>query len=701
MSPQEIATSRCPLVGDDWVALASPAPGVAMSSRVEAIAQHVRSGVQTTMQALEAPEAYAAAFAPRISGLGFSVTADELPERAARALVAEWLVGYAVGAVSNGASFAEAERWFYGGVELEHLGFGLRERFEAPCSRDEAFALLPYVLDALRPGTRRELLRDVSAASDRRIRKHFGAFYTPADVAAQMTRWVAPEPGNTCLDPACGTGVFLRAAVHQGELDAENVFGCDVDPAIVDAAAFVVLATTIASGWRLPSPWAGWHLARLNLATIDALQLTRCNHKAPSERTREVADIRRELLRGAIPAAAAQQAPSFELGELFPSLAGGAEIVLSNPPYAKIGRSANFIDLGGFRSLARARVTPSVRAEALFVEQLWRLTDPNSGRGSLVLPLSIASSSRAEFLGLRRAIQEQGGKWTFSFFDRAPDGLFGDDVKTRNSIVVYRAGGPRSMKTTGLLRWTSRTRRRFLETIKPVPVEADIADCIPKLGSSAEVDLYRAVRALSGRLRDDLLASRSGREVSAPTLFDGQGPAARLAVASTAYNWIGVVRDPAQLRVDGHTSENTLSQLTLATTELADAAYAVLSSRIVFWLWRVESDGFHVTGRFLEDLPFRLSVLGDSLLCLAELGRQLWEDVLGRAIWSINKGRRTVAYPPIHSPVLDVVDDAVLEAFGLREHAERCDVRQWHQNVVVVDFSEHKRLAQLAGGTRA
>jgi hypothetical protein len=671
-----------------------------MTGRVEAIAGHVRSRVQVTARSLHAAEAYISVFAPRVSGLGFSVTRRDLAERAARALVAEWLVGYAVGALSNGASLAEAEEWFYGEVELESLALGLCEPLEAPCSRDEAFALLPYVLDALRAGTRRELLRDVSVASDRRLRKHLGAFYTPADVAAQMTRWVAPEPRDTCLDPTCGTGVFLRAAVRQGGLDPDSVFGCDVDPATADAAAFVVLATAIASGWRFPSPWAGWHLARLNLATVDALQLTCGNRRAPTERGGEVAAVRRELLRGDVPAAAVRQAPSFELGELFPFLAGGATIILSNPPYAKIGRSARSLDARSFESLARTRVTPGVRAEALFVEQLWRLTKPSCGRGSLVLPLSIASSSRAEFMGLRRAIQEQGGKWTFSFFDRAPDGLFGDDVKTRNTIVVYRAGGPTSLKTTGLLRWTSRTRRRFLETIEPVPVQADIGDCIPKLGSSAEAALYGAVRSLPGRLRDDLLASRSGVR-SAHTLFDDQQRGARLAVASTAYNWIGVVREPGRLTADGHTSENALSQLVFATAELADAAYAVLSSRVVFWLWRVESDGFHVTARFLEGLPFRLSAVSAGLPRLAEVGRQLWEDVLLRPAWSVNKGRRTVAYPPIHSPVLEVVDDAVLAAFGLREHAQSCDVRQWHQNVVVVDFSEHKRLAQLAGGTRA
>jgi hypothetical protein len=672
-----------------------------MTTRVEAIAQHVRSAVRATALDLKTPGAYNAVFAPRVTGLGFSVTPDGVSDRAARALVAEWLVGYAVGAISDDASLADAEQWFYGGAALEQFGCDLREQFEVPCSREEAFALLPYVLDALRPGTRRELLRDLGAGPDRRTRKHRGAFYTPADVAAQMTRWVGATRADTCLDPTCGTGVFLRAAVCQGDLDPTNIFGCDVDPAIVDATAFVVLAAALASGWSCPSPWAGWHLIRLNLATIDSLRLARGADEAPAERVREVMSARRDLLGGRVPPPAGEQEPSPMLGELFPLLARGADVILSNPPYAKIGASLRSIDLRGFRSVTWARPTAGLRAEALFVEQLWRLTESSSGRGSLVLPLSVASSSRAEFVGLRRAIQEQPGRWAFSFYDRAPDGLFGDDVKTRNSIVVYRASGHDSLKTTGLQRWTSRTRRRFLETIEPVRIEADIAECIPKLGSPAEAALYAVVRGLYGRLGDDLLVRRTRTASSAPRLFDTQNRGCRVAVASTAYNWIGVVRDPLQLSVDGHTSENALSRLNFANAEVADAAYAVLSSRIVFWLWRVESDGFHVTSRFLENLPFRVGRVDRSLPRLSELGRQLWNDVLGRPVRSVNKGRKTVAYPPNRSPLLDLVDDAVLEAFGLREDAARCDVRGWHENVVVVDFTEHKRLAQVAGGTRA
>jgi hypothetical protein len=686
---------------DRWVALASPEPGVAMTSRVEAIARSVRTAVAATASALESPERYLTVFTPRVSGLGFDVAGDELLDRAARALVAEWLVAYSVGAVSATASLKDAEDWFYGGQRIERLAPRLPPLFEAPCTGEEVFALLPYLLDALRPGTRREVLRDTTAAADRRIRKQRGAFYTPADVAAQMAKWVAPEADDVCLDPTCGTGVFLRAAIAHGGLAPSSVFGCDLDPAAIDAATFVVLATALAYGWGFHSPWAGWHAVRLNLASLNSLSLELGGEPA-TKRLEEVRAVRRQLLSGAIPPPVVAQATSNELGQLFPSLAEGVDIVLSNPPYATIGEHARSLDAHQFLSLERVRLTSAIRAEALFSEYLWKLTKPASGRGSLVLPLSVATSTRPEFVGLRRAIKGQSGAWAFSFYDRAPDGLFGDDVKTRNTIVVYRAGRRSSIRTTPLLKWTSRTRRTFFATVTPTPIKADLVDCIPKLGSPADAQLYAAVRNLPGRLRDDLLVSHSEGPRSQVDFFEAVLVRSCVAVAPTAYNWIGVARDPRRLVADGHTSENTLCEVVFRDPEVADAAYAVLASRIVFWLWRVESDGFHVTRRFIQELPFRVGGISrKELLRLAELGRRLWDDVAGRAIWSVNKGRTSVGYPSHRSPLIDVVDEAVFEAFGLSMLAARCDVRGWHENVVVVDFSEHKRLARLAGGTHA
>jgi hypothetical protein len=58
-----------------------------------------------------------------------------------------------------------------------------------------------------------------------------GAWYTPAALAETLCRW-AVRPGDRVLDPACGDGVFLRAARLLGALAG----GYDIDPASARAA---------------------------------------------------------------------------------------------------------------------------------------------------------------------------------------------------------------------------------------------------------------------------------------------------------------------------------------------------------------------------------------------------------------------------------------------------------------------------------
>ncbi len=58
-----------------------------------------------------------------------------------------------------------------------------------------------------------------------------GAYFTPAALAETLCRW-AVRPGDRVLDPACGDGVFLRAARAIGALAS----GFDIDPASARAA---------------------------------------------------------------------------------------------------------------------------------------------------------------------------------------------------------------------------------------------------------------------------------------------------------------------------------------------------------------------------------------------------------------------------------------------------------------------------------
>jgi type I restriction-modification system DNA methylase subunit len=116
--------------------------------------------------------------------------------------------------------------------------------------------LLPYILDPHGPGSRLSVKRNPQTGTARARKRAEGVFYTPADVAEYMAGACLDFLDRLCppmvFDPACGTGVFLRAALKQlrilyprqnaFSLASTCLFGADIDPWPLDAAAFVLFA---------------------------------------------------------------------------------------------------------------------------------------------------------------------------------------------------------------------------------------------------------------------------------------------------------------------------------------------------------------------------------------------------------------------------------------------------------------------------
>lgn len=683
----------------DWISHSSPAPGRNFTVLAEGLGSVVRRMNEQAAETLLNPGALARTLAPRIAGLGSSDSAVDSTTLTSRALVGMWLSGYALGFLGPKDSLSTAERWFTGGSRSLPRLAGRNARIDSPelPAPEVVFALLPYLLDPLAPGTRRSTMRRPEESADRRSRKERGVFYTPGDVAAHMAVTATERGISTCLDPCCGTGVFLRAALLTGRCDFEGLFGIDIDPLAADACAFVLATAAIAKMDSWPTPWAAWHSARSRLATADSLQLMARDEGVvePETRLRQFERLSRRLRAGEFPSPAEPQSVAADVAQVFPQLREGADLVISNPPYAQLGPRPLFGGLGSnFSTLGAEGARPATRLEGLFVELAWRLISER-GVFSLVLPLSIATNSSTQFVEVRKGLQALRGELQVSFFDRAPDALFGDDVKTRNTIVRFRAGRPQGLSTSGLLRWTSGTRRGFFSSIEHCVVGAQVASYIPKIGSPAEARLLARLSALPSCL------GAASERVSALTLARGQDSQSEAVfVGPTAYNWLSCSRSTTTLFGEGHSSESQLTAMEFATPQLADATFAILASRVTFWLWRVEGDGFHVTRRFLTRLPFAVHLLPSRVLSeLACVGRELWAAAERRPIVSINKGRRTVSFSSLADPdLVDRADASIARAFGFEEALDAIAIRRWHENLVVVDFERRDRAALVGKG---
>ena len=65
-------------------------------------------------------------------------------------------------------------------------------------------------------------------------RKEFGQFFTPPDLSIKMLEKFENSDG-TVLDPCCGAGNLLAAAIFAG-FKPDNIYGIELDPDILQIA---------------------------------------------------------------------------------------------------------------------------------------------------------------------------------------------------------------------------------------------------------------------------------------------------------------------------------------------------------------------------------------------------------------------------------------------------------------------------------
>ena len=614
-------------------------------------------------------------------------------ELAAWMVVAAWAVGVATGHLGKGATLLEAEGWFLG--DIADTGFAVlvpqASLLEAESAlhdiadRKALCDLLPYILDPHGEGSRMSVMLRPETAEARVRKRAEGVFYTPADVAGFMAAGIIRRLADdaiplTVLDPACGSGVFLRAVLSElqrrspgadaFDLACSCLYGTDVDPWAVNAAAFVVLADCAdAVRARGIAPVTAWHALRLNLAHVNTLRLDpgkALSHDDPARIARLA--CRAALKAGKLPDVSGKSSPAgaLEFHVVFPELAEGARIVIGNPPYADIGPANDLLSLSKRFETFQAAPRPTSDLYPLFVEQMTRLTAPDAHGGAMVLPLSIGCNTGRQFLGLRRLLARTSGHWRFAFFDREPHALFGEDVKTRNAIVMWTRQGCEAevrISTGPLRKWRGGDRARMLESIDFTPIASDIRTGIPKVEGLAQA---AALTVLSA---DRHTVLHAVTHIGRATLSDAmRGDVSTVFVAATAYNFLSVFLRPDALGLSGadELTENPMLALTCPSREAALQVFALLSSKIAFWWWHVHGDGFHVSKHVIETMPVGEAFHGVAFAAeLTRLGESLWAEVATNPVVSRNRGRTSLGFSAAASPLREEIDTLLIEALGL------------------------------------
>lgn len=692
--------------------LSAHRPGRSLAAAVQARQRPLVEARTLLIESLRADtrtqDRFAGIFATRAPKQTTRIDTESSAERAAWALINMYLLA-AAARVPVSDSIRSAEEWFLGG--RGRCLDSLAECVDAATDRASAMllsvvtidsefrTLLPYVLEPFDFAHRLSAKRCATLRELRAKKRTSGTFYTPGDVAATIIGHAVTRvlPGGRAIDPACGTGVFLLSLLREMrregdlrsplEICSESLYGIDISDLAVESCAFV-LAHECLDQELERDPWVLWHTIRLNLWAQDATAIS------VAAGTFEAALAEREIAKGSLTTSANvalgfveqkvitqrslwDECSPGRIWEVFPEASRGFEAVVSNPPY--------------IRGLAE-----SGNVYIRFVELMLRVTNQERGLVGAVLPLSIAFASDHDTRNLRQQLTNGAGVCRFAFFDREPHGLFGEEVKTRSAILLrsFESGdGPTRVQTTPLLRLTSRTRGEVLRSLPAVELErSQIRNGVPKVGTPIEAE---ALRTLS--MRPTLNGVLPFASTSFASCLADEHDSC-VYIGPVAYNFINVAR---RLRApSGSTLPPTRSSFLrceLPTCGDADAVFALFSSRIAYWLWNVDGDGFHVSRKFVDRISSFWSAVGSDVgFQLALRGQELWTAVSAAPIVSVNAGAWSIAFSPLRQQALVTKLDRLL-ALSLRlppdfvEFLEDATVDR-----IVVSPNEHRR-RQLVG----
>lgn len=335
---------------------------------------------------------------------------------------------------------------------------------------------------------------------------------------------------------------------------------------------------------------------------------------------------------------------------------GGFNVIVGNPPYVEIPQEFSRPVLSGLYRTALARWS---RDEDLYTLVMERSLSLLSARGKmgLIVPLSLASSTKRSFIAMREVMMAQPGTWWWSHYDRIPSALFGNEVRTRCTIALYsRMPDTAAGFTSALMRWTSEERGTLFERLRYAAVAAPISEGIPKLGSEVQAEAFKSLATNGHRLAEDLRDSISFAALlgAAPNF-----PSNSVFVGGLAYNWFPAWRSiPPTTTARGEASVPARAAgFRFATQEDADAVFALLCSSLGYWWWAVASDGFNLKRWLIERFPVSLrSLTATGRKEMAGLGRQLAEELEGHYVFKENKGRIGNYYLPACQGTVDMID---------------------------------------------
>lgn len=340
-------------------------------------------------------------------------------------------------------------------------------------------------------------------------------------------------------------------------------------------------------------------------------------------------------------------ASAFHWSEAFPEVMGrgGFDVALGNPPYVEYERVRSLYTVDGYTTLETGNLY------ALTMERAAHLLAPG-GRFGMIVPSSATCTDG--YRSLQRLLLEQQELHIASFSDQR--GHLFALPHPRLCIILYtRASvshaGPGRLFTTPYLKLGRGPRSSLFEQLRYTEVSRQVLrpGIIPRYGSSLEQSIHEKLMRQAFKLGQFLQSSSAypvyyTRKLSwfvqvtpfIPRILDEQG----------------CPRTPSELKT-----------LYFASAEYAHIAFAALNSNLFYWLITTSSDCRNLNLREVSGLPLDLASVHPALQQeLCQLASALADDLRAhscmREMAFRDKGRLTIQcmYPARSKDLIDEID---------------------------------------------
>ena len=330
---------------------------------------------------------------------------------------------------------------------------------------------------------------------------------------------------------------------------------------------------------------------------------------------------------------------------------GGFGVIIGNPPYVEYEKVSTTYKLNGYNTFSTGNLY------ALTVERCHKLLAVD-GRFGMIVPSSATCTDG--YLPLQKILLEQSSLHISSFSDQR--GKLFDIAHPRLCIIIYqKRSHPKSVFSTPYLKLGRELRDSLFQRLEYIEVTDLVKPgIIPRYGSSVERTLHAKVHSQVQRLGEYVAKSGSNviyytRKISwfvqvtpfIPEIVDEQGRA----------------RNPSELKT-----------LRFSSPEYADLAFVVLNSNLFYWFVTTGSDCRNLNMREVLGLPLSIDTIAgpirrDLRKLAADLAADLQAHCEYRKMRFNGVGTLIIQciFPGRSKPIIDEIDRVLARHYGFTD----------------------------------